>query len=112
LLAAAVLAAAGCGTGGKASGQADAQNGQKLFTAKCAGCHTLAAAGAKGTVGPDLDKALPTMNAAQIRRDILQPNARIAPGYQPNIMPPNFGDTLSPQQVDALVKYLSDVTNK
>jgi mono/diheme cytochrome c family protein len=25
-------------------------------------------------------------------------------------MPPNFGDTLSAAQVDALVKYLSDVT--
>jgi mono/diheme cytochrome c family protein len=27
-------------------------------------------------------------------------------------MPPNFGDTLSAEQVDALVKYLSEVTNK
>jgi mono/diheme cytochrome c family protein len=36
----------------------------------------------------------------------------ITKGYQDGIMPSNFGDTLSPQQVDALVKYLAKVTNK
>src|SRR2546423_14387191 len=46
-----------CGTGGKASAHADQANGAKLFTAKCAGCHVLAAAGSKGTTGPNLDDA-------------------------------------------------------
>jgi len=55
----AVLLAAGCGTGGPAKGQADVTNGQKLFTgsAQCAACHTLAAAGSTGTIGPNLDDA-------------------------------------------------------
>jgi cbb3-type cytochrome c oxidase subunit III len=57
LLAAAALVAGGCGTGGKATGGGDLQNGQKLFTAKCGGCHTLAAAGTSGTIGPNLDDA-------------------------------------------------------
>jgi cbb3-type cytochrome c oxidase subunit III len=57
LLAAAVLIAAGCGTGGKATSSADQTNGQKLFQSKCAGCHVLAAAGAQGTLGPNLDNA-------------------------------------------------------
>jgi cbb3-type cytochrome c oxidase subunit III len=57
LLAAAALIAGGCGTGGKAASSADQTNGKKLFTEKCAGCHVLAAAGAKGTVGPSLDDA-------------------------------------------------------
>ncbi|MHB8649988.1 MAG: cytochrome c [Gaiellaceae bacterium] len=59
LAAAAALLAAGCGTGGKASGHVDQRNGQKLFSGagRCAGCHTLAAAGASGTVGPNLDNA-------------------------------------------------------
>jgi cbb3-type cytochrome c oxidase subunit III len=48
---------AGCGTGGMASGRGDQQAGQKLFQSKCAGCHTLSAAGASGTVGPNLDDA-------------------------------------------------------
>jgi cbb3-type cytochrome c oxidase subunit III len=55
--AAALVLAAGCGTGGKATSSGDQNNGKKLFTEKCAGCHTLAAAGAKGTVGPSLDDA-------------------------------------------------------
>jgi len=55
-LAAAVLAA-GCGTGGKAVAHADQANGATLFTGKCGSCHTLAAAGSKGTIGPNLDNA-------------------------------------------------------
>jgi cbb3-type cytochrome c oxidase subunit III len=58
-LAAAALLAAGCGTGGVASGgqRPDTQSGQTLFTAKCGACHTLSAAGTSGTIGPDLDNA-------------------------------------------------------
>ena len=53
---------AGCGTGGVASAgaQPDLQNGQTLFTANCAACHTLQAANAHGTVGPNLDDAFAT----------------------------------------------------
>ena len=57
LLAAATLLASGCGTGGKATAHPDIQNGQKLFQTDCAGCHTLEAAGAHGTIGPSLDGA-------------------------------------------------------
>jgi cbb3-type cytochrome c oxidase subunit III len=55
----AVLLASGCGTGGPVHGRPDVTNGQKLFTgsAQCAGCHTLAAAGSTGTIGPNLDNA-------------------------------------------------------
>jgi cytochrome c6 len=48
---------AGCGTGGKASATGDQQNGAKLFTKNCAGCHTLNAANAHGISGPNLDQA-------------------------------------------------------
>jgi cbb3-type cytochrome c oxidase subunit III len=58
-LAAAALLVAGCGYGGVASGaqRPDTQNGQQLFTQKCAACHTLSAAGTSGTIGPNLDNA-------------------------------------------------------
>jgi cbb3-type cytochrome c oxidase subunit III len=58
-LVAAALLAAGCGTGGVAKGaqRPDLQNGQQLFTQSCAACHTLAAAGTNGTIGPNLDNA-------------------------------------------------------
>jgi cbb3-type cytochrome c oxidase subunit III len=58
-LAAVALLAAGCGIGGTASGaqRPDTQHGQQLFSQTCAACHTLQAAGATGTIGPNLDNA-------------------------------------------------------
>jgi mono/diheme cytochrome c family protein len=58
-LAAAALLAAGCGTGGVASAgqQPDLHSGQQLFTSSCGACHTLAAAGTSGTIGPNLDNS-------------------------------------------------------
>ena len=50
------LSLAGCGTGGMADQESSA-NGQELFQQKCASCHELAAAGARGTIGPSLDAA-------------------------------------------------------
>jgi cbb3-type cytochrome c oxidase subunit III len=52
--------AAGCGTGGVAK-SGNAQSGKQLFTSKCAGCHTLGAAGASGKIGPNLDDAFAAM---------------------------------------------------
>jgi cbb3-type cytochrome c oxidase subunit III len=52
--------AAGCGTGGVAA-NGNTQSGKTLFTAKCAFCHTLGAAGANGKVGPNLDEAFAAM---------------------------------------------------
>jgi cbb3-type cytochrome c oxidase subunit III len=54
-LAVALLLSA-CGTGGPVNNAAaDKENGRKLFTEKCAGCHALTAAGSQGTIGPNLD---------------------------------------------------------
>jgi cytochrome c oxidase subunit 2 len=105
-------------TGGSSSSSGGAQattNAKTLFTTAaqptaCGSCHTLAAAGTSGTVGPNLGTVLKGKPAAFIKQSILQPNAQVAPGYQANIMPQNFGQTLSPAQVNALVKYLSEVT--
>jgi mono/diheme cytochrome c family protein len=60
---AAVILLAGCGTGGYSSGGNQA-SGRQLFIDRCGGCHTLAAAGTAGTVGPNLDDAF-----AQARSD-------------------------------------------
>jgi cytochrome c6 len=50
------LALAGCGTGGYTSGGSQGA-GKALFIKSCGGCHTLAAAGTAGTIGPNLDDA-------------------------------------------------------
>ena len=64
---AAVLAAAGCGTGGLGDRKADKAKGKELFSAKCAACHVLADAGAVGTAGPNLDDAF-----AEVRKQGFQ----------------------------------------
>lgn len=56
-LALVALVAAGCGTGGLAEAGGDQSTGETIFKTKCAGCHTMRAAGSKGTVGPNLDYA-------------------------------------------------------
>ena len=43
---------------------------------------------------------------AYIKESILTPDAFIAPGFQPNLMPGTFGQTLSGQQIDDLVAFL------
>jgi cytochrome c oxidase subunit 2 len=86
-------------------------NGNGTSTA-CASCHTLAAAGATGTVGPNLGKVLVNQTPAQIRQDIVSPNALITPGYPKDVMPQDFSKTLSPAELTALVNYLDKVTSK
>jgi cbb3-type cytochrome c oxidase subunit III len=46
-----------CGTGGKVSSSANAQNGKAIFQQKCAGCHALEAVGSTANIGPNLDDA-------------------------------------------------------
>ncbi len=96
------------GGGGGGGGAAD---GKQLFLSQgCKDCHTLADAGSTAKVGPDLDAGLKGKDADFIKQSIVDPNAEITPGYQPNVMPQNFGQTLSQAQIDALVKYLQQAT--
>jgi cytochrome c oxidase subunit 2 len=105
-------AAAGGTSTTPAGGAGDAALGKATFTGAggCAACHTLADAGASGTVGPDLDRVLRGQTTDQIRTSIVRPNAQIAPGFRPDVMPQTFGQTLSAAQIDGLVAYLSTVT--
>ena len=49
---------------------------------------------------------------AFIRESIVDPNKVIADGFQADVMPPNYGETLQPAQIDALTTYLSEVTKE
>ncbi|WP_187369000.1 cytochrome c oxidase subunit II [Baekduia soli] len=101
-------------------GQTAAVDGKTLFTkgetstgaTACGGCHKLADAGTVGGVGPDLTTAIKGKDAAFIKTSILDPNAEITPGFDKGIMPANYGQLLSPAEVDALVKYLQEVAAK
>jgi cytochrome c oxidase subunit II len=93
--------------GGGGEGGGAAADGEQIFTsAGCGGCHTLAAAGTDGTTGPDLDEALRGADAASVRASIVNPNAKIEKGFQEGVMPENFEQQLSPEELDALVEYL------
>src|SRR5918998_3414964 len=80
--------------------------GEQIFTsAGCAGCHALAAAGSEATVGPDLGE-LGDADAEFVRTSIVEPDAEVAEGFSADVMPENFGEELSEEELDALVKYL------
>jgi mono/diheme cytochrome c family protein len=77
----------------------------------CGSCHTMKAAGTSGTIGPNLDKELTSDPPSATRESIVDPNKEIVPGYPANVMPPNYGTALSPQQLDAVVNYVYHSTN-
>jgi mono/diheme cytochrome c family protein len=93
-----------------ATGNATA--GATLFKSQgCDGCHTFKAAGSTAKVGPDLDKLAQYAKTAGMpladfaHESIQNPGSYVESGYQ-NIMP-NFGQTLTPQQISDLVAYLT-----
>jgi cytochrome c oxidase subunit 2 len=104
---------AGCGSAQSAKPGGDATRGAQLFNSQgCSGCHAIQGQG--GQVGPNLTgigAAAATRRpgqdaAAYLREAITDPNAYVAPGYQPNVMPGNYGQTLRPGQLDDLIAYL------
>jgi cytochrome c oxidase subunit 2 len=79
----------------------------------CGACHTFSAvSGANGKVGPDLDDVSGSAQQAgesiedYIHESLVDPNAFVVSGYQPNVMP-SFSSSLSDDQIDALVQYLA-----
>lgn len=90
---------------GGAGAQVFANNG-------CGGCHTLAAASAGGTVGPNLDEVLAGQSIVMIEKSIVEPNARIAKGFPANVMPPDYKSMLSPTELEELVEFLASSTAK
>lgn len=71
ITATAAVVLAGCGSDVK-GGHADLVNGKQLFVARCGACHTLARAGARGTVGPDLDAAFAQSLRDGFRRSVVR----------------------------------------
>jgi len=86
----------GTETGGGAPA-GDAAAGKQVFaTAGCGGCHTLKAAGSSGNVGPNLDDLRPALAAVQ---------AQVASGGGGM---PSFSGDLSPAEIDAVARYVSE----
>lgn len=124
-MAAASLALAGCGGGADQPAGETPQTsapigevaaGKAIFAQQgCGSCHTLAAAGSTGMIGPDLDETLerdagragrPLADFA--RESILEPDAFISPGFKRGVMPKTFGESLSDEQLADLVAFLTE----
>jgi len=102
----AVAALAGCGDGDKP----DLANGKQLFTQRCGGCHVLADAGTKGTIGPNLDDAFKQGIADGIGRSTVEGvvKKQIALPQGPE-MP---ADLVTGQDATDVAAYVADVAGK
>jgi mono/diheme cytochrome c family protein len=85
---------------GEEEGGGDAAAGEQVFaSAGCGSCHTLAAAGTNGTVGPNLDDAKPPASLVV---------ERVTNGKGAM---PSFKDQLSEQQIQDVAAYVAESTS-
>jgi sulfur oxidation c-type cytochrome SoxX len=94
------------------AGLAGATTGEQIFTAAgCAACHTLSKANATGNIGPNLDELAQAAGEQEgspedfVRESVLDPDAVVAQGFQPGVMP-SYEGRLTDEQVQALAEYL------
>jgi cytochrome c553 len=89
-------------TGGGTPTEGDPVAGKAVFlgASGCTGCHTLADAGSTGTVGPNLDDAMPSFELAYDRVTNGQGGM------------PSFGTSLTDQQRADVAAYVSSVAGK
>ena len=73
----------------------------------CGGCHKVA--GEEGELGPDLSAIGGKRDKDYLRRAILDPNAEIAEGFEPELMPLDYGEQLYAVELEMLVNYLADL---
>jgi mono/diheme cytochrome c family protein len=83
--------------GGGSAGGSTAAGAAVFASAGCGGCHTLKAAGATGTVGPDLDQVRPS--AATVSAIVKSGSGSM----------PSFAATLSASQIAAVAQYVASV---
>jgi mono/diheme cytochrome c family protein len=87
--------AGGCGSEAHVEEATNATKGRQLFIQECGGCHTLADAGASGTVGPSLDAAKPSASLV---------TERVTNGLGGM---PAFAGSLSGEEIAAVAAYVS-----
>lgn len=97
------------------SQQGQATNPEAIFSRYgCNGCHQLSAIGATGIVGPSLEgigataaTRQPDMSAeGYLRQSILEPNAHVVEGFQAGLMPQNYDQRMTEEELTTLVNFL------
>jgi cytochrome c2 len=80
------------------------ESGRAVFVRMgCGSCHTLAAAGSAGSIGPNLDERLGRHTRASLIAQITAPRSD-ADGF--DMMPTDFGSRMSAGELDSLVRFL------
>jgi mono/diheme cytochrome c family protein len=85
--------------GGQAGG-GGGKSGLAIFSANCASCHTLAAAQATGTVGPNLDDLKPSF--ARAKKQVIHGGGAM----------PAFKGKLTDAQIDAVARFVAKSAGK
>lgn len=100
-MAACVLTSCGGGQKSASSSSASDSPGAKVFAdAGCGDCHTLSAADAKGTLGPNLDQLKP--EKARVARQVRNGGVGM----------PSFSKQLSAGEIDQVAAFVADATRK
>ena len=88
-------------TGGATDGRA------LIITYGCATCHTLESIPqAQGKDGPELTD-IGSLGADFIRQSIVDPSAVITEGYPDGLMPQDFAQQMTAEELDAVVEFLA-----
>lgn len=88
-------------TGGEGAAEGGgAEAGKSVFAANCASCHTLAAADATGSVGPDLDQVKPSLD--KIKQMVEEGGGAM----------PAFAGQLSDDEITDVSEFVADNAGK
>ena len=71
----------------------------------CTACHSVA--GSQSPVGPDLNQVGDRLDADAIRQSIIEPNAVVAEGFFPGMMPADFASKMTVSELQMIVDFLS-----
>jgi mono/diheme cytochrome c family protein len=86
---------------------AEVKSGETLFGARgCSDCHTIAAGDYSGRLGPRLDAIAQGDSAKEILGNIASPPDD-DPGYEPGLMPEDYGSRLTSHDLRALATYIN-----
>jgi mono/diheme cytochrome c family protein len=89
-----------------AAGGADVRRGRAPFTDEgCDRCHSIAAIGAEGKLGPRLDTIDDDLE--DNLESIAEPREDIADGYPEKLMPADFGERLDDAKLRALAAFVT-----
>ncbi|MGH2917051.1 MAG: c-type cytochrome [Solirubrobacteraceae bacterium] len=94
-----------------AAGGATVRAGRQAFEDEgCDRCHSIAAIGADGKLGPRLD-ALDD-DSEDIAESITDPRDDITDGYEEELMPTDYGEELDPDTIRALAAFIAAASGR